>query len=84
MREEKRSASRIDALVDAGRIRLRPILMTSTAAAAGLLPLALGWGAGSEMQQPLAIAILGGLSLSMIFSLVGVPLAYLRLSRARA
>jgi CzcA family heavy metal efflux pump len=82
IREERRATSRFDALVHAGRVRLRPILMTSTAAGAGLLPLALGWGAGSEMQQPLAIAILGGLSLSMLFSLVGVPLAYLRLSRS--
>jgi len=81
IREEQHDRSRFEALMLAGRVRLRPILMTSSAAAAGLLPLALGWGAGSEMQQPLAIAILGGLSLSMLFSLVGVPLAYLRLSR---
>lgn len=46
------------------------------AAAAGLAPLAFGVGAGSEMQQPLAIAILGGVSLSMLFSLLGVPLLY--------
>lgn len=71
------------ALVDAGRIRLRPILMTSAAAIAGLAPLALGLGAGSEMQQPLAIAIVGGLSLSMIFSLLGVPLLYALLVRGR-
>jgi multidrug efflux pump subunit AcrB len=64
------------ALLEAGRIRLRPILMTSAAAIAGLTPLAIGLGAGSEMQQPLAIAIVGGLSLSMVFSLLAVPLAY--------
>ena len=84
VREERRSASRVDALVEAGRVRLRPILMTSTAAAAGLLPLALGWGAGSEMQQPLAIAILGGVSLSIVFSLIGVPLLFVLFSGRQA
>src|SRR5262249_55936690 len=72
------------ALLEAGRIRLRPILMTSAAAIAGLAPLAIGAGAGSEMQQPLAIAIVGGLSLSMVFSLLGVPLAYSLLVRKHA
>ncbi|MGH3055703.1 MAG: efflux RND transporter permease subunit, partial [Gaiellaceae bacterium] len=64
------------ALVRAGGIRLRPILMTSLAALAGLAPLALGIGAGGQMQRPLAIAILGGVSLPMVFSLIGVPLLY--------
>jgi len=72
------------ALIRAGGIRLRPILMTSLAALAGLAPLALGIGAGGQMQQPLAIAILGGVSLSMLFSLIGVPLLYLLLARAPA
>jgi multidrug efflux pump subunit AcrB len=62
-----------EALIEAGRVRLRPILMTSLAAIAGLTPLAFGLGAGGEMQQPLAIAILGGISMSMLFSLVAVP-----------
>src|SRR5690349_17867217 len=64
------------ALVRAGSVRLRPILMTSLAAIAGLAPLAFGIGAGGQMQQPLAIAILGGVSLAMLFSLVSVPLLY--------
>ena len=72
------------ALVRAGSVRLRPILMTSLAAVAGLAPLALGIGAGGQMQQPLAIAILGGVSLAMLFSLLGVPLLYLLLTRGRA
>ena len=55
--------------------------MTSMAAVAGLAPLAFGVGAGSQMQQPLAIAILGGVSLSMLFSLIGVPLLFLLLAR---
>ena len=65
----------------AGGVRLRPIIMTSLAAAAGLAPLAFGVGSGSQMQQPLAIAILGGVALSMFFSLIGVPLLYLLLAR---
>ncbi len=72
------------ALVQAGSVRLRPILMTSIAAVAGLAPLAFGLGAGGQMQQPLAIAILGGVSLSMVFSLVGVPLLYLLLARPQS
>jgi len=71
------------ALVGAGRVRLRPILMTSIAAGAGLAPLAVGLGAGAQMQQPLAIAILGGLSISMLFSLVGVPVLHVVLSGKR-
>ncbi|MEO8602350.1 MAG: efflux RND transporter permease subunit [bacterium] len=69
------------ALIDAGRVRLRPILMTSLAAMAGLAPLALAIGAGAEMQQPLAIAIIGGVSISMLCSLIGVPLLYVMLAR---
>jgi multidrug efflux pump subunit AcrB len=71
------------ALLRAGSVRLRPILMTSLAAIAGLAPLAFGIGAGGQMQQPLAIAILGGVSLAMLFSLIGVPLLYLLLARLR-
>ena len=72
------------ALVRAGSVRLRPILMTSLAAVAGLAPLAFGIGAGGQMQQPLAIAILGGVSLAILFSLIGVPLLYLLLAHGRA
>jgi len=81
LREYRRSGDLRGALVRAGGVRLRPILMTSLAAVAGLAPLAVGIGAGSQMQQPLAIAILGGLSLSMLFSLIGVPLLFLLLAR---
>ena len=69
------------ALMRAGAVRLRPILMTTLAALAGLAPLAFGVGAGAQMQQPLAIAILGGVSLSMLYSLLGVPLLYALLAR---
>jgi multidrug efflux pump subunit AcrB len=60
------------ALLDAATVRLRPIMMTTLATAAGLFPLALGYGAGAKVQQPLAIAVIGGLAFAMILS---TPLA---------
>jgi len=62
-----------DSIVHAGRRRLRPIVMTAMAAAAGMLPLALGIGQGSQMLQPLAIAVIGGIMISMVLSLVITP-----------
>jgi CzcA family heavy metal efflux pump len=56
------------ALADAAVVRLRPIVMTTLATAAGLLPLALGYGAGAKVQQPLAVAVIGGLVLAMLLS----------------
>lgn len=64
------------ALVAAGRERLRPIIMTTLAAIGGLLPLALGGGSGSEMQRPLAIAVIGGLSTATLFTLIVIPVLY--------
>lgn len=66
----------IEAVVHAGEVRLRPILMTTLTAILGLVPLALGIGAGAEMQKPLAVAVIGGLSLSTLFTLLFVPLLY--------
>lgn len=65
-----------DALVAAGRVRLRPIVMTTFAAIGGLLPLAFGTGAGSAMERPLAIAVIGGLSTATAFTLVVIPVLY--------
>jgi multidrug efflux pump subunit AcrB len=62
-----------EAIVQAGRRRLRPIVMTGLAAVAGMLPLALALGAGSEMLQPLAIAVIGGILVSMLLSLIITP-----------
>jgi multidrug efflux pump subunit AcrB len=61
------------ALAHAGRVRLRPILMTTVCTLAGLVPLALGLGAGAELQQPLALAVIGGLVLSTLVTLLIVP-----------
>ena len=71
-----------EALEIAGRVRLRPILMTTLCTLFGLLPLALGFGAGAELQRPLALAVIGGLALSTFVTLYLVPLAYRALSRA--
>ena len=65
-----------EALVAAGRTRLRPILMTTFAAIGGLLPLALGIGSGAAMERPLAIAVIGGLSTATAFTLVVIPVLY--------
>ena len=64
------------ALLAAGTQRLRPILMTTLAAIGGLFPLALGLGAGAEMEKPLAIAVIGGLSTATAFTLVVIPVLY--------
>jgi len=74
--------SRHDAMMQAGRRRLRPIAMTALAAMAGMLPLALALGAGSQMLQPLAIAVIGGISVSMVLSLIITPAVHYYLSHA--
>jgi CzcA family heavy metal efflux pump len=70
-----------DAMVMAAQRRLRPILMTALAAVTGMLPLALALGAGSQMLQPLAIAVIGGLAISMVLSLLVTPVVYYLLTR---
>jgi len=65
-----------EALIKSGRRRLRPVLMTSLTAALGLLPLAYGIGAGSDMLKPLAIAVIGALTLSVLLSLIATPTVY--------
>ncbi|MFL5540576.1 MAG: efflux RND transporter permease subunit, partial [Longimicrobiaceae bacterium] len=62
-----------EAIRVAARTRLRPILMTTLCTLFGLLPLALGWGAGAELQRPLALAVIGGLALSTPITLFLVP-----------
>jgi CzcA family heavy metal efflux pump len=69
-----------DAMLQASRRRLRPIVMTALATIAGMLPLAFAWGAGSQMLQPLAIAVIGGILISMVLSLVITPAVHYYLS----
>jgi multidrug efflux pump subunit AcrB len=70
-----------DAMLQASRRRLRPIVMTALATIAGMLPLAFAIGAGSQMLQPLAIAVIGGILISMILSLIITPAVHSYLSR---
>ena len=72
-----------EAIAHAGRIRLRPILMTTCCTLFGLLPLALGLGAGAELQKPLALAVIGGLTLSTPVTLLAIPGLYSALHRGR-
>jgi multidrug efflux pump subunit AcrB len=70
-----------DAMIQAARRRLRPIVMTALAAMTGMLPLAFALGSGSQMLQPLAIAVIGGLTISMALSLIVTPAVYYFLAR---
>lgn len=72
----RRGMDRTAAILQAGAARLRPILMTTTTTVLGLLPLALGLGEGSEINKPLAITVIGGLSVSTLLTLVVVPVVY--------
>jgi multidrug efflux pump subunit AcrB len=65
-----------EALLRSGRRRFRPVLMTSLAAMLGMLPLALALGSGSELLQPLAIAVISGLAVALLLSLVVTPTVY--------
>ena len=71
-----RGMPRMDALMDAAHKRARPILMTTVAMGAGMLPIAIGWGADVAFRAPMAIAVIGGLMTSTLLSLLFVPVAY--------
>jgi multidrug efflux pump subunit AcrB len=73
-----------EALLRSGRRRFRPVLMTSLAAMLGMLPLALALGAGSELLQPLAIAVISGLAVALLLSLIVTPTVYTLIRRKPA
>jgi CzcA family heavy metal efflux pump len=83
-RERERGIAPIEAVYDAARVRLRPILMTTLCTLFGLVPLALGIGAGAELQRPLALAVIGGLALSTAITLYLIPAMYTELHSLRA
>jgi multidrug efflux pump subunit AcrB len=64
------------AVLDAGAVRLRPILMTAISTLFGILPIALGLGAGAEGRRPLGVAVAGGITLSTVLTLIVVPVVY--------
>ena len=82
MEEEQRAVyANYQAMLEAGERRLRPILMTALATVAGMVPLSLALGAGSQMLQPLAIAVIGGVAVSMILSLLITPVLFFLLRK---
>ena len=74
-------SERIEAIREAARLRLRPIMMTTLTTVLGLLPMALGLGEGAEMRSPMAITVIGGLLTSTLLTLVVVPVMYAILDR---
>jgi HAE1 family hydrophobic/amphiphilic exporter-1 len=68
--------SKREALVKAGEVRLRPILMTTLTTVLGLIPMALGWGEGAEVRTPMAITVMGGLTFCTLLTLVVIPVVY--------
>jgi len=81
--ERSRGLSAREAVREACLLRFRPILMTTLAAALGALPLAIGFGEGSELRQPLGVAIIGGLIASQLLTLLTTPVVYIVLDRFR-
>jgi multidrug efflux pump len=81
---KERGMTAVDAVREAGRIRLRPILMTSVSTIMGAVPIALGLGAGSSSRRPLGYAIVGGVLLSTLLTLFLVPAVYLIFDALRA
>ena len=69
------------AIMEAGRARLRPILMTTLTTTLGLLPMALGFGEGAEVRTPMAITVIGGLIVSTLLTLLVIPVVYSLLDR---
>jgi multidrug efflux pump len=81
--ERSRGISATEAVREACLLRFRPILMTTLAAALGALPLAIGFGEGSELRQPLGIAIIGGLIASQVLTLLTTPVVYILMDKLR-
>jgi len=80
----RRGSSLRAAIMEAGRVRLRPILMTTATTVLGLTPMALGVGRGADLRAPLAIAVIGGLLVATVLTLIVVPVVYQTVEQARA
>jgi len=76
-RYRREGMSKLEAVVYAGHVRLRPILMTTLTTILGLVPTAIGWGDGGELRAPLAITVMAGLSTSTLLTLVVIPAVYM-------
>jgi multidrug efflux pump subunit AcrB len=80
-RLRRQGATVREAIVEAAQVRLRPILMTTTTTVLGLLPLAMGRGEGAEIMTPLAVTVIGGLTVSTVLTLVVLPVLYSLVNR---
>jgi HAE1 family hydrophobic/amphiphilic exporter-1 len=79
----RRGLARDDAIRAAGKVRLRPILMTTLTTVLGLLPMALGLGEGAEIRSPMALTVIGGLSVGMVLTLFVIPTIYSAVARGK-
>ena len=77
----KRGEEKVKAIVESGKQRMRPILMTMLTTSLGLLPLAIGLGEGAEIRAPMAITVIGGLTVSTLLTLIVIPVVYSLLDR---
>jgi multidrug efflux pump subunit AcrB len=74
--QRKQGAPSSQAMLQAGLIRLRPILMTTFSTIAGILPIAIGFGAGAESRRPMGLAVVGGMTTSTLLTLFVIPVVY--------
>lgn len=83
MLRRDRNMGVLEAVIESGRLRLRPILMTTLTTVLGLLPLSFGWGAGGEIQASLARVVIGGLTASTLITLILIPVVYISANRVK-
>jgi HAE1 family hydrophobic/amphiphilic exporter-1 len=79
----ERGLDKAQAILEAGRVRLRPILITTVSTVLGLLPMAIGFGEGAEVRTPMAITVIGGITVSTLLTLVVIPVVYSLMTRER-
>jgi len=74
---------KIEAIIEGGKSRLRPIMMTALTTILGLIPLAMGFGEGAEVRSPMAITVIGGLTVSTLLTLIVIPVVYAAVDRKK-